>query len=600
MKKIFFRAVLIINIILTAVLTSLVCCAQDLQEKDYNTTREEALLSLSIEEKKFPVYVLGKKSEITVAIQTKYNDKYISLKDENTKKILADLGTKISYDEKNITAETLLSTKTINQNILKDGKNEIRLSPPPFFVRGEPFIHIKHLPLIADCHISHCGDTIYMDPVFKDIAVSPQKKHTLITIKCSSGFDYSTLILKNPHRFVIDLQNVHLTKEQLELSKKEIKHDAIGTITYGQNKTQPNMVRIVIPIAENIEVQPLKRDKNNEITLSLTQKTSTPVAVNFPETRVKKVTHSQTKDRLGICVDLSGPAQYESHRFLSPDNRIIVDIHNSILIGKKQTIKVNSQLVEDIRIAQFQLKPTKIVRIVIELKKSYACSLTSPKDKNQLLIGIADKIVKPENNALDQAGATSFPKKNKIICIDPGHGGYDPGAINYSYNCKEKDLTLKIAQKTSQILSQRGWNVVMTRTTDRDVSYYGSTDIEELDARIMVAHNMKADIFVSIHCDASSNPSVRGISTHWYKEIDRRLASCIHSSILKNISSKDRKTQQNRFYVLSKSKIPSVLIETGFITNAQDLDYLSTTKGIELNAKSIADGIENYFKSLKK
>ena len=563
------------------------------------STREDALKSLNIEEKTVTILVCGEKTNLKLYTQTKYNDKYISLSDENLSNLLAKLGAELKIDKENITIKTLSGEKKISENKLVYGKEETRLSPPPLWVRGEAFIHIKYLPNILDCHMSQDGDLIYLDPVFKDIIVTPQKKHTLITIKCSADFDTKTLILKEPHRFAVDLINVHLTKEQMALPKREFKNDKLGSIIYGQNKIHPNTVRVVIPTGENIEVQPLKRERKNEFTLSLTQKTPSPQAIDFPQVKVTKISTSSSKSKVDISVDLSGPVQYESHRFLSPDNRIILDFHNAVLMGKKNEIKIKSSLTESVRTAQFQLKPEAIVRVVIDLKDSYAVNFSTPNGQNKLLIEVTNKIVKPENTALDKSGATSFPKKSKIICIDPGHGGYDPGAINHSLGYKEKDLTLKISKKTAEILNKRGWNVIMTRTTDKDVSYYGSSDTEELGARVRTAHDMKADIFISIHCDASANTSVKGVSTHWYKESDHALANKIHAQILKNIDSKDRKTQQNRFYLLANTKMPAVLIETGFITNSEDIKYLTQAGGIEKMAKAIADGIEAYFKSLK-
>lgn len=563
------------------------------------STREDALKSLSIEEKTVPAYVCGEKIDLKLFIQTKYNDKYISLSDENIIKAFSNLGAEFKISKEDIDIKTFFGDKKISGNKLIAGKEEVRLSPPPFFVRGEAFIHIKHLPNILDCHMSNEGDLIYLDPTFRDIIVTPQKKQTVITIQCSSSFNTKTLILKNPHRFAVDLSNVHLTKEQMALPKREIKNEHIGSIIYGQNKIHPNTVRIVIPTGENIEVQTIKSDRKNEFKLSLTKKTPSPQAIDFPQVKVKKVTTSSSKSKVSISVDLSGPVQYESHRFLSPDNRIILDFHNAILMGKKEDIKINSNLAESVRTAQFQLKPKAIVRTVIDLKNSYDVNFSAPKGQNKLLIEVTDKIVKPDNIALDRSGATAFPKKSKIICIDPGHGGYDPGAINYTLGHKEKDITLKISKKTADILNKRGWNVVMTRTTDRDVSYYGSSDMEELGARVRTAQDMNADVFVSIHCDASANTSVKGISTHWYKKSDQILASKIHAQMLKEIKNKDRKTQQNRFYVLSNTKMPAVLIETGFITNSEDIKYLTQAGGIEKVAKAIADGIEAYFKSQK-
>ena len=241
------------------------------------------------------------------------------------------------------------------------------------------------------------------------------------------------------------------------------------------------------------------------------------------------------------------------------------------------------------------MTPQPVTRVVVDLQENYYCAVSA--SPNKIYVIVTDQKSTVSENDLDTFGATSYPTKNKVICIDPGHGGYDPGALNNAKGLKEKDLTLKIALKTSEILTQRGWNVVMTRTTDRDVSYYGSTDKEELGARVNFAKNMKADVLVSIHLNAASSNSARGVSTHWSKTSDKLLGSKIHSLLASRLYTIDRKLTKNDFYLLKNSSMPAVLIETGFITSSEDVKYLDNAWGQKKIAESISDGIEAYFKS---
>ncbi len=572
------------------------------EQDDYKRITREKMFSLfKIRESTVNAVTPGGTFRIPLYMQTKFKDKYLSLTDEETVKALKTLGAEITLDpEKNrAKIETSLGVREIDGAELKSGGKTTRMSPPPFFTKGHYFIHLKHIPDIANCLITKKGDdTLFFDGLFRTAVSSKDKKKVTLTIECSCPFKAETLMLRNPNRYVVDLQNISLSKAQNALPKREIKDANLGTITYGQNRNFPGAVRVVIPTGDDVDVQPVKAQKKRECAFSMFKKASDAPEFNFTAQKVTGITTKGDSKKLEVDIAVSGSVTYESHRYSSPDNRVVIDIHKSQLAGKKTSIKPKSGLVEEIKAAQFQLEPTPVTRVVINLKKNYICAVSSSKDRIYAII--TDKPSSSSNAEMDRTGATSYPTGKKVICIDPGHGGYDPGAINGSTGAREKDITLKIALKLSETLAKRGWNVVMTRKTDRDVSYYGSTDSEELGARVAFGKNMRADIFVSIHCNASTSTSSKGISTHWSKWADKRLGECIHKHLVKNIGTTDRKTSRNDFYVISKSTMPAVLLETGFITNSHDLQYLNSNWGQKKVAESIADGIEEYFRTTKK
>src|SRR5690606_7658617 len=123
--------------------------------------------------------------------------------------------------------------------------------------------------------------------------------------------------------------------------------------------------------------------------------------------------------------------------------------------------------------------------------------LTPGEAANTLVLEIRHKTIEPSMAMLKGYGTTSFPAAGGIICIDPGHGGSDPGCISRHYGVTEKEVTLDISLRLARILRSRGWNVVLTRTDDRDVSWAGSSAKEELGARVKIANDMGADVFVS-------------------------------------------------------------------------------------------------------
>lgn len=186
--------------------------------------------------------------------------------------------------------------------------------------------------------------------------------------------------------------------------------------------------------------------------------------------------------------------------------------------------------------------------------------------------------------------------KGKMITLDPGHGGTDPGAIG-KQGTKEKDITLKIAMKVRDYLLDKGAQVSMSRTNDKDVYGPDATDAQELQARVDVAQANDADLFVSIHCNASTNPNIGGISSYFFPktDYDRIAAAAIQEDLTKKFGLDDLGVRQANFYVNKRSSMPTVLIETAFISNQKEEKLLRSNWFQNKMAKAIADGIEDYF-----
>lgn len=126
----------------------------------------------------------------------------------------------------------------------------------------------------------------------------------------------------------------------------------------------------------------------------------------------------------------------------------------------------------------------------------------------------------------------------------------------------------------------------MTRTDDREI---------ELEPRVQLAERVNASLFVSIHANAinMSRPDVNGIETYYYSR-GWRLAYTIHNSILQATGARDRGVRQARFYVLRETSMPAVLVETGFVTGAEDAPQLANPAYRKVMAEAIARGILQY------
>lgn len=187
--------------------------------------------------------------------------------------------------------------------------------------------------------------------------------------------------------------------------------------------------------------------------------------------------------------------------------------------------------------------------------------------------------------------------KDKVIAIDPGHGGSDPGAIGAG-GTQEKNITLPISKNLRDLLTKAGAKVYMTRTSDTDVDKPGASDKAELQARVNVAEKNNADAFISIHINSAANKSIGGLSSYYYPKTkhDARLAKAIQTKLKANFGLDDLGIREANFYVNKRSSMPSTLLELGFISNPKEETVLKSKWFQEKAARVIFEGIKEYFK----
>ena len=177
----------------------------------------------------------------------------------------------------------------------------------------------------------------------------------------------------------------------------------------------------------------------------------------------------------------------------------------------------------------------------------------------------------------------------KVVMLDAGHGGGDPGALGL-YGLVEKTVVLDITLRTEQLLKNAGYTVLMTRSTDKFLT---------LGERSVLANNSNADIFVSIHANAF-NGAARGIETFWYGKYERtnsiRLATLLQNNMVSSMGLSYRRVAEGNYSVIRETRVPSALVEVGFIDNSYDAQRLSQASFRQLAAQGIYNGIVDYFK----
>ncbi|MFM7424446.1 MAG: N-acetylmuramoyl-L-alanine amidase [Elainella sp.] len=177
------------------------------------------------------------------------------------------------------------------------------------------------------------------------------------------------------------------------------------------------------------------------------------------------------------------------------------------------------------------------------------------------------------------------PTGRMVVVLDPGHGGGDPGAVGQN-NLHEADVVLPIAQQVATLLQQQGIQAVLTRTSDVEI---------DLEPRVDMAEQLNASLFVSIHANSMGmdRPDINGTETYYYSS-GEALAETIQNSIVSNVDTNDRGIRQARFYVLRRTSMPAVLIETGYVTGTEDAPRLASPTFQTQMATAIARGILLY------
>jgi len=189
----------------------------------------------------------------------------------------------------------------------------------------------------------------------------------------------------------------------------------------------------------------------------------------------------------------------------------------------------------------------------------------------------------------------AMPLSKRIILIDPGHGGWDPGKV--SGKTEEKNINLEIATILQRFLEQADATVFMTRVDDSDLAQTKSSDMH---SRKLIANTSEADIFISIHQNSYPSSNVHGAQVFYFNSSDnsRRLAESIQREIKAFLDPKNKfdAKENSNYYVLKQTSMPAVIVECGFLTNPGEKHQLSTPEYQERLAWAIYMGIVDYFR----
>lgn len=249
----------------------------------------------------------------------------------------------------------------------------------------------------------------------------------------------------------------------------------------------------------------------------------------------------------------------------------------------ERTIAGGLREVERVRAGLFQGFPD-TTRVVLDLDQKLEAAIQPLPDKTIaafLLINRNSRPRNPEDPPRPDPPFSSSLRGVKIV-VDAGHGGHDSGARGASSS--EKTHTLAIAKRLRDYLINKGATVSMTREDDRFISLQGRVDF---------AHRRDADIFFSVHINSFQSSSA-GTETYYYTGKSKALATEVQKELIKATGLPNRGVLSARFFVIRKTRMPSVLTETAFISNPREEKLLMNAGFRDRVAQAMARGIENY------
>lgn len=292
------------------------------------------------------------------------------------------------------------------------------------------------------------------------------------------------------------------------------------------------------------------------------------------------VSISEIREGRNIVVTIEGTAafQYTLRHYDNPD-RLVIDIPNAT----SKLPQINRSVIGPyaaIRSSLFKSDPPS-TRIVFDLS-SKQVEVDDVLDDHTLVLTFP-----AEREVVISVPETAHAVTKKVIVVDAGHGGSDPGALSDD-NHHEKFYTLDIAKRLQKKLAEQGAYVIMTREDDSNPS---------LLARIRTANKNKADVLLSIHINSFFHSNAHGTETYYYKNNDRQLASSLQKSLVNALDHKNNGIKRARLYVLSQTDMPAALVEPVFITNQKEYNLLQKEAFRQKIADALFEGMTQYFRN---
>ncbi len=353
---------------------------------------------------------------------------------------------------------------------------------------------------------------------------------------------------------------------------------------------------------------------------------------------IKDIRMGQQLEGIRLVIDGTDKFDYDAFLLDNP-NRLVIDVKNAKINNNPKIAK--NKLVEEVRLGNLDNNGKRIVFVLkgnANIKKKFLLEPTSSQKDWRLVIDLstssfvssAPKVV---NTSASSDNKVSVVKRKKIVVLDAGHGGKDPGAIGRSFKTYEKNITLQMVKELKSLLEKKGYKVYLTRSTDIFIP---------LRKRVAIARSYHADLFISVHADSTVNRKAQGFSIYTLSEtasdkeaealaIRENKADIIDgmdfsdnspeiNDVLISLSQNDSRNKSSKFAtyvvgevrrnvkmvsnahkfagfaVLKAPDVPSVLLELGYLSNYSEEKQLRQPAYRRKLADYITKAIDKYFR----
>lgn len=380
---------------------------------------------------------------------------------------------------------------------------------------------------------------------------------SVISFESNKKLQPKIFTLSEPDRLVVDLPGAF---RNYSFSDKTAKKDEVVK-KVRTSRFNSDVVRLVADLNKQVNYN-WSTEKNGEGYLNKI----------YLNNNIRKIEIGDQKGYNEIRISFNNKLDYEVKKRESPE-RLVVDVRGLENYNRKLDLPEKKGVVKKVDFGPYDKD---VVRFEFLLENYYGHVVNSDNQAKNISIKLWKTRREKEKEDLSD-----------LIVLDPGHGGFDPGAIGGN-GLQEKEVNLDLALLVRDKLTKKGYNVLLTRQTDEYVS---------LQRRVEIAREKKARIFVSIHNNSSRKSHTGGSEIYVsqnYKKEDMQLAQLINDNLCDEIKLDDRGLKQDNFYVIKNTIMPSVLLEVAFLSNPHEEKLLGSNVFLNKAANGIVDGILDF------
>lgn len=378
--------------------------------------------------------------------------------------------------------------------------------------------------------------------VFGKVTAEKDNRYDYIYISAKYGISPKITRYSDPERIALDFPGAQFITRDGSVS---VSGNCVSAVRYSNHET---FARVVLDVKSSTQIMILSSEKG--------------ILIRAESSPNKQIVYDAFSKRVYFDKTYAGNGNRVDNGYSVTFTNIRMDT---------QKIEIRDGYIYDILITNSHLGTT------VAVDGSNKLTYTAEKGFFK-----SDSVVQNEKPVVNVSG-------DKVVVLDAGHGGNDPGAVGYDSSGKaaayESHINLAIALKLQTKLEQSGIKVIQTRSTDKYVS---------LKERTEISNNASCDMFVSIHCNAIENAEVSGTQVYYHpsSEIGTELAENIYKEMVELTGLSPKNTQNgSHLYVIRTTSSPAVLVECAFITNESDRNYLLSDSGQETIAEAIYRGI---------